>query len=70
MKNANPGQSRLDVTELLTSLAAAEKQAVESAEQRSADYRAGAAAAYADVQALVRKLAGWPVEQDTDLTDS
>lgn len=70
MTNGNPGSAQLDVTELLTRLAAAEKQAAERAGARSDEYRAGAADAYADVQALVRKLAGWPLEQDTGLTDS
>lgn len=68
MTDPNPGVTQLDVTELLASLAAAEKRAAEQAAHRSADYRAGAADAYADAQATIRKLAGWTGEHDTDRT--
>lgn len=70
MTNTNPGDAQLNVTELLAALAAAEHQATERASAHSADYRAGVADAFADMQALIRKEAGWPLERDSDLTDT
>lgn len=69
MTGPNLGDAHVDVTELLTALAAAERKALDAeGAARSNDYRLGLAEAYADVQALVRNLAGWPVEAESDRT--
>ncbi|MGH3518219.1 MAG: hypothetical protein ACRDQ7_12535 [Haloechinothrix sp.] len=57
------GADTVDVATLLASLARAELRAREhDSGETSADYRAGAADAYADMQTLVREQAGWPLE--------
>lgn len=65
---ANSGKVEVEVSELLASLAAAERHVLDSAESadRSSEYRVGVVDAFADVQALVRKLAGWPLEGEPD----
>ncbi|MBN6034098.1 hypothetical protein [Amycolatopsis sp. 195334CR] len=69
MTTERDGLVNVDAREVLAALAKAEHNALgnDTVEpERSTDYRAGAADAYADAQTLVRKMAGLPVAADSE----